>query len=142
MVRERTFFMIKPDVAGKKRASGEIRKIIIDSGFEIIAEKNIKMEKTIAEKHYEIHKGKHFYNDLIEYITSAKVAMFVLEKENAIADLRKLVGTTDPKKAEPGTIRARFGTDVEHNAVHASDSPATAEFEIRLHFPKINPKVE
>ncbi|MGB9719426.1 MAG: nucleoside-diphosphate kinase [Candidatus Anstonellales archaeon] len=142
MARERTFFMIKPEVASDDEKVREIRKMITDAGFEIIAEKNTKIKKTIAEKHYAIHKGKPFYDGLIEYITSGRVVMFVLEKENGIADLRKLVGATDPKKAEPGTIRARFGVDVGHNAVHASDSPATAEFEIGLHFPKIKPKVE
>lgn len=137
MAKERTFFMIKPEVAKNRKAVEEIKRIIINAGFKIVAEKNAKMDRKTAEKHYEIHKGKPFYEELIEYITSGEVVMFVLEKENAIADLRKLVGATDPKKAEAGTIRARFGTDVGRNAVHASDSPSTAEFEIKLHFPEL-----
>ncbi|MEM4195489.1 MAG: nucleoside-diphosphate kinase [Candidatus Anstonellales archaeon] len=141
-MKERTFFMIKPEVACDDEKVREIKKMITDAGFNIVAEKNTKIKRAIAEKHYEIHKGKPFYDDLINYITSGKVVMFVLEKENAIADLRKLVGATDPKKAEPGTIRARFGTDVGHNAVHASDASSTAEFEIKLHFPNVNPRVE
>ena len=142
MVRERTFFMIKPDVANDKNVVEEIKKMVINAGFKIVAEKTTTMKKEVAEKHYAIHKGKPFYEDLIEYITSGPVVMFVLEKENGIADLRKLVGATDPRKAEPNTIRKIFGTDVGRNAVHASDGPETAEFEIQLHFPKISPKVE
>ncbi len=142
MASERTFFMIKPDVANDRKAVEEIKRMVVDAGFKIIAEKATTMKKEVAEKHYAVHKGKPFYDDLIEYITSGPVVMFVLEKENGIADLRKLVGATDPRKAEPNTIRNIFGSDVGHNAVHASDGPETAEFEIKLHFPKISPKVE
>ncbi|MEO0236368.1 MAG: nucleoside-diphosphate kinase, partial [candidate division WOR-3 bacterium] len=122
----KTLLLLKPD-ALQKRVVGEIISMIEKAGFNIL---NIRMKrwtKAEAEKFYAVHKGKEFFEGLIEFMTSGPVIGILLEKDNAIEELRNLVGATDPAKAEPGTIRNKYGTNVRVNAVHASDSPSSFE---------------
>lgn len=130
---ERTFSMIKPDATSCNK-TGAINAMIEEKGFRIIAQKRIQMTKQIAGEFYAEHKGKPFYDGLVEMMSSAPIVVQVLEKENAIADYRALMGATDPKKAAEGTIRARFGTELPCNAVHGSDSQESAAREISFFF--------
>ncbi len=130
---ERTFLMIKPE--GVERGLiGEIIGRFERRGFKIVALKLTKMTRECAERQYEEHRGKEFFNDLVSYISSAPVVMFVIEGEDAIATAREMAGATDPKQAKPGTIRADYGIDVQRNVIHASDSKESAYREIALHF--------
>jgi nucleoside-diphosphate kinase len=133
MAGNKTFTMIKPDAVGAKN-SGAITKMIEDAGFRIVAMKKTKLSKETAGKFYEIHKARPFYNDLCEYMSSGPIIPMILEKDNAVEDFRKLIGATDPKKAEPGTIRNLFAKSIEANAVHGSDSDANAEIEGNFFF--------
>ncbi|MEO0198882.1 MAG: nucleoside-diphosphate kinase [candidate division WOR-3 bacterium] len=129
----KTLLLLKPD-ALQKRVVGEIISMIEKAGFNIL---NIRMKrwtKAEAEKFYAVHKGKEFFEGLIEFMTSGPVIGILLEKDNAIEELRNLVGATDPAKAEPGTIRNKYGTNVRVNAVHASDSPSSFEYEVKCFF--------
>ncbi|MDR2074754.1 MAG: nucleoside-diphosphate kinase [Holosporales bacterium] len=130
---ERTFSIIKPD-ATKRNLTGEINAIIESTGFRIVAQKRILISLDQARKFYEVHGSKPFYDDLCEFLSSAPVVVQVLEKENAIADYRKLMGATNPNAADEGTIRKRFGISVDQNSVHGSDSPETALAEIKFFF--------
>jgi len=130
---ERTFVMIKPDGV-QRRLVGKIIERFERAGLKIVAMKFIKVSKEMAEKHYEIHKGKPFYEGLIKYITSGPVLAMVIEGENAIERTRMLVGSTDPQKAMPGTIRGDFCQHIGRNIIHASDGKETAEKEIALWF--------
>lgn len=132
---ERTFVMIKPDGI-QRRLMGKILQRIEQAGFKIVAMKFLKVSQEMAEKHYEIHKGKPFYEGLIKYITSGPVLAMVVEGENAIERIRQMVGSTDPQKAEPGTIRGDFAQHIGRNIIHASDGKETAEKEINLWFRK------
>ncbi len=129
---ELTLLIIKPD-ATAKRAIGDIISMVEDK-FEIrgIIMKTLSREE--AEKFYAVHRGKPFYNSLVEFMTSGPVVGLLLAGEDAIRRLREVVGATDPSKAAPGTIRAKFGTDIQRNAVHASDSKESAEYEIPFFF--------
>ncbi len=129
---ERTLMIIKPDATARK-VIGDIISMVEDK-FEIrgIIMKTLTVEE--AREFYAVHKGKPFYEALVEFMTSGPVVGILLEGENAIKRLREVVGATDPKKAAPGTIRAKFGTDVQRNAVHASDSPESAGYEIPFFF--------
>ncbi len=130
---ERTFVMVKPD--GVQRGLvGEIISRLERKGLKIVAIKMLKIPMEMAEKHYEEHKNKPFFSSLISYITSGPVIAMVIEGKNAVKVVRKLVGATNPAEAEPGTIRGDFGLDLGRNVVHASDSIASAEREIRLFF--------
>lgn len=130
---EKTLFIIKPD-AVKRNCAGEILSIIETEGFTIERMKMFQMDNGTACNFYAIHKEKPFFKDLISFITSSRCVACVLEKENAVGDLRKLVGETDPLKSLPGTIRRCFGTDVQMNGVHASDSIENAKKEISILF--------
>ncbi len=129
---ELTLLIIKPD-ATAKRAIGDIISMVEDK-FEIrgIVMKTLTREE--AEKFYAVHRGKPFYESLVEFMTSGPVVGILLSGEDAIRRLREVVGSTDPAKASPGTIRAKFGTDIQRNAVHASDSKESAEYEIPFFF--------
>lgn len=130
---EKTFVMVKPD--GVQRGLiGEIISRLERKGFKIVALKMLKISRELAENHYAEHKAKPFFSSLISYITSAPVVAMVVEGNNAVKVVRKLVGATNPAEAEPGTIRGDFGLDLGRNVVHASDSIASAEREIRLFF--------
>jgi nucleoside-diphosphate kinase len=129
----KTFLLLKPD-ALQKKVVGEIISIVERAGFNIL---NIRMKRWTreeAEKFYAVHRGKEFFEGLVEFMISGPVIGLLLEKENAIEDLRKLVGATDPSKAEPGTIRHKYGTNVRVNAVHASDSQESFEYEVKCFF--------
>ncbi len=129
---EKTLMIIKPD-ATAKRAIGDIISMVEDK-FEIagIIMKRLTVEE--AREFYAVHKGKPFYDSLVEFMTSGPVVGLLLQGEDAIKRLREVVGATDPSKARPGTIRAKFGTDIQRNAVHASDSPESAAYEIPFFF--------
>ena len=130
---EQTLSIIKPD-AVERNLDEKIKSIFVKEGFKIVKEKKIKLEKEDAEKFYKVHETKLFYNDLCEYLSSGPVVVMVLEKEDAILANRKIMGATDPKKAEDGTIRKQFGISIDKNSVHGSDSIANAKIEIDFFF--------
>ncbi|MBQ8651455.1 MAG: nucleoside-diphosphate kinase [Alphaproteobacteria bacterium] len=130
---ERTFSIIKPDATGRN-ITGEINSMIESAGFRIVAQKRVKLTIEQAQKFYEVHKEKPFYNDLCEFLSSAPIIVQVLEKENAIADYRTLMGATNPQNAEEGTIRKKYALSIDQNSVHGSDAPETATNEIRFFF--------
>ncbi|MBK20808.1 MAG: nucleoside-diphosphate kinase [Flavobacteriales bacterium] len=128
-----TFTMIKPQ-AMRNGAGGAILKMIQDGGFEIIALKLKRLSKNAAEEFYGIHKGKPFYDKLVDFMTSGPIIAAILKKSNAVEDYRRLLGTTDPETAEEGTIRKAFATDMTMNAAHGSDSDENALIEAKFHF--------
>ena len=130
---EQTLSIIKPD-AVERNLDDKIKSVFISKGFTIVKEKKIKLEKEDAEKFYKVHETKPFYNDLCEYLSSGPVVVMVLEKEDAILANRRIMGSTDPKKAEDGTIRKQFGISIDKNSVHGSDSIDNAKIEIDFFF--------
>ena len=132
---ERTFSIIKPD-ATKRNITGKINKIIEQNGLRIIAQKRLKLSINQAKKFYSVHSKRSFFNDLIEYMTSAPVVVQVLEAENAVNKYRSIMGATNPKDAEEGTIRKEVALNVQENSVHGSDSPENAKIEIDFFFNK------
>ena len=124
----RTFTMIKPDAVANKH-TGAILDRIVKGGFKIIAMKLLHLTPEKAGAFYEVHKARPFYNDLVKYMSSGPIVAAILEKENAIDDFRKLIGATDPAKAEKGTIRAMFAKSIDANAIHGSDSDDNAKIE-------------
>lgn len=125
--------LVKPD-AVKNGQAAEIISRLEKLGLKIIALKMLRMDRALAERQYSIHRDKPFFSALVAYMTSAPIVAAVFEGEGAVARIRQAVGATDPAKADAGTIRADFGLDVTRNAVHGSDSVATAEEEIWLFF--------
>lgn len=134
MAKERTFFIIKPDAVEKKFA-GKILAKIEESGFDVLALKRVQLTKAVAEGFYAVHKERPFFGELVQFMTRGPVFVGVLEKESAVAEWRKLMGATDPKKADDGTIRKLFGGSVGENATHGSDSLENARIEIAYFFP-------
>ena len=130
---EQTLSIIKPD-AVERNLSEEIKSEFEKNGFNILKEKKIKLEKSDAEKFYKIHQTKPFYNGLCDYLSSGPIVVMALEKENAVADNRKLMGATDPKNAESGTLRKKYGISIDKNSVHGSDSVENAKIEINFFF--------
>ena len=130
---EETLSIIKPD-AMERNLEDKIKNIFIKNNFEIIKEKKVKLEKKDAELFYKVHETKPFYDDLCNYLSSGPVLVMVLKKDNAIAENRKIMGTTNPKDADPGTIRKEFGISIDKNSIHGSDSKENAEKEIRFFF--------
>ena len=130
---EQTLSIIKPD-AVERNLSEEIKQEFKNKGFIILKEKKIKLEKNEAEKFYQVHQTKPFYNDLCSYLSSGPIIVMILEKENAVLENRKLMGATDPEKAEEGTIRKKFGISIDKNSVHGSDSQDNAKIEIDFFF--------
>ena len=130
---EQTLSIIKPD-AVERSLSEEIKNEFKKKGFNILKEKKVKLEKTEAEKFYQIHQSKPFYNDLCDYLSSGPIITMILEKENAVAENRKLMGATDPKNAEDGTLRKKYGISIDKNSVHGSDSVENAKVEIDFFF--------
>ena len=130
---EQTLSIIKPD-AVERNLSDEIKNEFKKNNFKIIKEKKVKIEKSDAEKFYEVHQAKPFYNDLCAYLSSGTIVVMVLEKDNAIIENRKLMGATDPSKAEEGTLRKRYGLSIDKNSVHGSDSAENAAKEIDFFF--------
>jgi len=133
MNSKKTLLLIKPD-AVKRNLIGEIVSRVEGAKFKIMALKMVRLGAEDADKFYQVHREKPFFNDLIQSITSGDVVVVLLEKENAVQDLRRLVGNTDPRESEKGTIRSDLGLDVTRNSVHASDSNETAKFEIDFFF--------
>ena len=131
--QERSLLILKPD-AVKRNLVGKILAQIEEAGFKILDLKMLKIKKEQARKFYGVHNGKPFYKELVNYISSGTIVPILLEKENAIADLRVLIGNTDPAKAEPNTIRRNFALSITENSVHASDSKKSFEFESRFFF--------
>ena len=130
---EETLSIIKPD-AMERNLEDKIKKIFIRNNFEIIKEKKVKLEKKEAEQFYKVHETKPFYDDLCNYLSSGPVLVMVLKKENAIADNRKIMGSTNPLDADKGTIRKEFGISIDKNSVHGSDSKENAQKEINFFF--------
>lgn len=133
MATNRTFTMIKPD-AVQDGHIGAILAQINAAGFKIVAMKLTQLSSDKAGKFYEVHKERPFYGELVSFMSSGPIVAAILEKENAVEDFRKLIGATDPTKAEPGTIRALFARSVGENAVHGSDSDENAAIESAFHF--------
>ncbi|MGA1866814.1 MAG: nucleoside-diphosphate kinase [Thermoplasmatota archaeon] len=130
---QRTYFMIKPD--GVHRGLiGEVVRRIEAKGYKICAMKMLRISHEKAREHYAEHVNKPFFTDLVEFITSGPVVAMVLEGENAVEGVRKLMGVTDPKASAPGTLRGDFGINLSRNVVHGSDSPTSAEREISIFF--------
>jgi nucleoside-diphosphate kinase len=132
---ERSLVLIKPD-AMERGLAGVIIGRIQGAGLKLIGLKMLHLDKALAEKHYAVHKGKSFFNDLVEYITSTPIVAAAFEGEKAIERIRMLMGATDPAKADHGTIRKDYGLDVQRNATHASDSPENGVIEITNFFRK------
>ena len=130
---EQTLSIIKPD-AVERNLDNEIKQMFIKNGFNIFKEKKIQIEKSEAEKFYKVHETKPFYNDLCSYLSSGPIIAMILEKKNAVADNRKLMGATNPKDAEEGTIRKKYGISIDKNSVHGSDSVENAKIEIDFFF--------
>ncbi|MCL5679721.1 MAG: nucleoside-diphosphate kinase [Candidatus Marsarchaeota archaeon] len=133
MAIERTLVLIKPDGV-MKRLVGEILHRFERKGLRLAAVRMLNVSMETAERHYSVHKGKPFYDGLIDYITSGPVVAMVLEGDGAISVVRKMIGSTDGSKAEPGTIRGDFSMSVNFNTVHASDSVESANYEIPIFF--------
>lgn len=125
--------MIKPDAVGAGN-TGAIIKMIEEAGFKIIALKKFQLSAHRAGQFYLVHKERSFYQELVDYMSSGPIVPMILEKENAVEDFRKLIGATDPKKAEPGTIRNLFAKSIEANAIHGSDSDENAQIESNFFF--------
>ena len=132
---ERSLVLIKPD--GTQRGlTGTILSQLEKQGLKLVALKMLHLDKTLAQRHYAVHKDKPFFSNLISYIISGPIVAAVFESKQAVETIRKVMGPTDPAKAEAGTIRGDFGVNIEHNTIHGSDSVATAETEIKLFFPE------
>ena len=130
---EQTLSIIKPD-AVERNLDNEIKEMFKNKGFLIIKEKKIQIEKSEAEKFYKVHETKPFYNDLCAYLSSGPIVVMVLEKENAVLGNRELMGATNPKDADEGTIRKKYGISIDKNSVHGSDSVQNAKIEIDFFF--------
>jgi len=130
---EQTLSIIKPD-AVERNLQDEIKNEFNKNGFVISKEKKINISKQEAEQFYKVHETKPFYNDLCEYLSSGPIIVMSLQKENAVLDNRKLMGATNPKEAEKGTLREKYGISIEKNSVHGSDSIESAKIEIDFFF--------
>ncbi len=136
MINDYTFSIIKPD-AVKAGKTGPILSMINEAGFEIAAMRMLHITRNQAEEFYAVHSERSFYRDLVEFMISGPVVVLVLRHENAVEQFRTLIGSTDPAKAEKGTVRARFATNVQMNAVHGSDSTENAAREASFFFSAI-----
>ena len=132
---EKSLVLIKPD-AMKRGLAGTIIGRLQSEGLQLQALKMLQMDVALAERHYAIHKDKPFFKDLVEFITSTPIVAAVLAGDDAVARIRKIMGATDPSKADKGTVRADFGLNVQENSTHASDSPENARKEIEIFFAK------
>ncbi|HXG34983.1 MAG TPA: nucleoside-diphosphate kinase [Bryobacteraceae bacterium] len=130
---ERTLSIIKPDAVAAGR-TGKILAMIEEAGFRILALRMLRLRREQAEAFYDVHRGKHFYESLVRFMTEGPVVVIALERADAVARLRDLMGPTDPAQAGEGTIRKLYGSNIERNAIHGSDAPDTAERELRFFF--------
>ncbi len=133
MAIERTFSIIKPD-ATRRNLTGKINAKLEEAGLTIVAQRRVLLTKAQAEEFYGVHRARPFFAGLVNFMTSGPVVLQVLQGEDAVALNRKIMGATDPKKADPGTIRAEFAEDIEANSVHGSDSAENAATEIAFFF--------
>jgi nucleoside-diphosphate kinase len=133
---ERTLFIIKPDAVGRNHL-GEILAVVEKAGLRIIGMRMVKLSSSKAGDFYHVHRGKDFFDKLVDYMSSGRCVVVALEGEEAIGRLRRVCGATDPAAAAPGTIRAVFGINVTMNSVHASDSSQSAAEELRFFFPEL-----
>ena len=133
MAIERTSSMIKPD-ATKRNLTGAITQMLEEAGLRVVASKRVWMSRREAEGFYAVHKGRPFFEELVEFMSSAPTVVQVLEGENAILKYREVMGATNPEKAAPGTIRKEFALNMGENSVHGSDAPETAAQEIKFFF--------
>ncbi|MBL8608510.1 MAG: nucleoside-diphosphate kinase [Myxococcales bacterium] len=134
MAVERTLSIIKPDAVEKKKV-GAILAMLEEAGFSVLALKRVKLSKEVAEGFYAVHKARPFFGELVQFMTRSPVVVAVLERDDAVAKYRAVMGATDPAKADAGTIRKAFGANVGENAVHGSDSLDNAKIEIAYFFP-------
>ena len=130
---EQTLSIIKPD-AVERNLEAEIKEMFQDKGFKIVKDKKIQITKSEAEQFYKVHETRPFYSDLCAYLASGPIVVMVLEKENAVLGNRELMGATNPKDAEEGTIRKKYGISIDKNSVHGSDSVENAKIEIDFFF--------
>ena len=130
---EHTLSIIKPD-AVERNLDNEIKEMFKNKGFKIVKDKKIKIAKNEAEQFYKVHETKPFYNDLCSYLSSGPIVVMILEKENAVLGNRELMGATNPKDADEGTIRKKYGISIDKNSVHGSDSVENAKIEIDFFF--------
>jgi nucleoside-diphosphate kinase len=133
-MKQRTFTILKPDTVARRNC-GAIISRLEQEGFEILGAKRVKLTEDQAKAFYAVHRERPFYRALVEFMTSGPVWVMALERDNAVEYLRKVMGATDSTKAEKGTIRAQFGTNIERNAIHGSDSLENAAIEISFFFP-------
>lgn len=133
MAVQRTFSIIKPD-ATKRNLTGKVNAMIEDAGLRIVGQRRVQLSEAQAQKFYEVHAERPFYNDLVSFMTSGPVVVQVLEGEDAIVTYRDVMGATNPAEAKPGTIRAAFAESIDANTVHGSDAPETAAEEIAQFF--------
>jgi nucleoside-diphosphate kinase len=132
---EKSLVLVKPD-AMERHLAGVIIGRLQKEGLKLIGLKMLHMDKKLAEKHYAVHKGKDFFNDLVAYMTSTPIVAAAFEGEGVIQKIRALMGATNPAKADPGTIRKDYGLDLQRNSTHASDSPENGEIEVANFFKK------
>lgn len=130
---DRTFTIIKPDSV-EKGNSGKILSRLEKEGFKILGLKKLRLSTSQAEAFYGVHRDRPFFKDLVRYMTSGPVYVAALERQDAVPHLRKVMGATDPAKAEAGTVRKEFGESIERNAIHGSDSPENAKIEVHFFF--------
>ena len=130
---EQTLSIIKPD-AVERNLEEPIKELFIKNSFKIVKQKKVQLDKKDAELFYKVHETKPFYNELCAYLSSGPILVMILEKTNAVLENRKLMGSTDPKKAEEGTIRKKYGLSIDKNSVHGSDSQENAKTEINFFF--------
>jgi len=130
---QRTFCIIKPDAVAKN-AIGDILKTLEEKGFRILGMKMLEISKAQAEGFYAVHASRGFFDSLTTFMSSGRIVVLALEKENAIADLRQVMGATNPAQAAEGTIRKKWASSIEHNAIHGSDADETARFELSYFF--------
>ncbi|MEP0775469.1 MAG: nucleoside-diphosphate kinase [Acidobacteriota bacterium] len=132
-MREVTLTILKPDTVARRRV-GQIIARLEEEGFEIVAARRLKLTEEQARAFYAVHRERPFYSSLVAFMTEGPVWVMALARDNAVEHLRKVMGATDPAKAEPGTIRALHGTSIERNAIHGSDSPENARLEVAFFF--------
>lgn len=130
---ERTLAILKPDCVAAKKM-GKVLERIEAAGFHFLGMKMLRLTPEVAGKFYEVHKERGFYQDLVSFMSSGPVVVLALEKKNAVADFRQLIGATDPAEAVPGTIRRDFATSKQNNIVHGSDSPENGRLEVAFYF--------
>jgi len=132
----RTFSIIKPDAVAAGKTDAILRELR-RAGFQVVKKRKVLLSKARAEGFYAVHRERPFFSSLTDFMSSGPAVVVVLERDDAISELRRLMGATNPAEAAPGTIRARFASSIERNAIHGSDAPETAAFELRYFFPNL-----